>query len=34
MLYLLTTLFWGFPVWQDFRARVQEARIDSIMKGQ
>lgn len=33
VLYLLTTLAFGFPAFMDYRKRVQAARIDSIMKG-
>ncbi|TFK51225.1 hypothetical protein OE88DRAFT_1630174 [Heliocybe sulcata] len=33
MLYVLTCTIWGFPIMNDFRRRVHEARIDSIMKG-
>ncbi|KAF9467579.1 hypothetical protein BDZ94DRAFT_1185309 [Collybia nuda] len=30
--YVLATLVFGFPIWSDFRKRVQAARIDSVMK--
>lgn len=33
MLYILTTLVFGYPSWVDYRKRVQAARIDSILKG-
>ena len=33
MLYLISTFACGFPIFVDFRQRVQAARIDSIMKG-
>ncbi|KZT30087.1 hypothetical protein NEOLEDRAFT_1083817 [Neolentinus lepideus HHB14362 ss-1] len=32
-LYVLTCTLWGYPIMLDFRRRVHEARIDSIMKG-
>lgn len=32
--YILTTLAVGFPAWVEMRRQIQEARIESIMKGQ
>ncbi|KAG6815706.1 hypothetical protein H0H93_009146 [Arthromyces matolae] len=32
--YVLGTVVFGFPIWQDLRARIQNARIDSVMKVQ
>ncbi len=32
-MYVLATFAFGFPVFVDFRKRVQAIRIDSIMKG-
>ncbi|XP_006456594.1 hypothetical protein AGABI2DRAFT_195662 [Agaricus bisporus var. bisporus H97] len=34
MLYGGATLLFGFPVWKSLRKRIQDARIDSVMKGQ
>ncbi|KAI0804750.1 hypothetical protein BC629DRAFT_1283121 [Irpex lacteus] len=34
LLYFFSTVVCGFTVWAHFRKRVQEARIDSILKGQ
>ena len=31
-LYVLNTIIFGFPVWVDLRKRIQEARIESVMK--
>ncbi|RDB18392.1 hypothetical protein Hypma_000356 [Hypsizygus marmoreus] len=30
--YVLSTFVFGFPIWTDFRKRVQSARINSVMK--
>ncbi|KAG6829100.1 hypothetical protein H0H92_005713 [Tricholoma furcatifolium] len=32
--YVVNTLVFGFPIWQDLRARIQAARIESVMKVQ
>jgi len=32
-MYILGTLFFGFPAWTELKKNVQEARIDSILKG-
>ncbi|TFK24455.1 hypothetical protein FA15DRAFT_669558 [Coprinopsis marcescibilis] len=32
--YVFSTLFLGFPVWSSLRKRIQQARIDSVMKVQ
>ena len=34
LLYMATSFVFGFPIFVDFRRRVQKARIDSILKGQ
>jgi len=31
-LYVLSTLVFGFPIWVDLRKRIQDARIESVMK--
>ena len=31
-LYVLSTIIFGFPIWVDLRKRIQEARIESVMK--
>jgi hypothetical protein len=32
--YVLSTVLFGFPIWSDFRKRVQDARIASVMKAE
>jgi hypothetical protein len=31
-LYVLNTVIFGFPIWTDLRRRIQDARIESVMK--
>ena len=31
-LYTLSTIIFGYPVWVDLRKRIQNARIESVMK--